>query len=163
MLLATETAAIFRRNATERERSLVADTVGFEVHEDVDVITGSDVNGFTVTRYDEQSDTVERELTTVSVVRGEFDSVTTADAGLRTADLRATTETDVGTASHELPECAGICTGCAGSVTACGLCAPACANPVGPLTCPICLFPVCHGVLVAGCAFCAECLSNHYF
>lgn len=163
MLLATETAAIFRRNATERERSIVADAVAFDVDEDVDVITGSDVNGFTVTRYEDGTDGVERSLTTVSVNTGNFDSVTTADASLGTADLRAEPETDVGTASHDIPECAGICTGCAGSVTACALCAPACANPVGPLTCPICLFPVCHGVLVASCAFCAECLSNHYF
>ncbi len=60
-------------------------------------------------------------------------------------------------------ECTGLCTGCAGAVTACALCAPACANPVGPLTCPICLFPVCHGVLVAACAACAVCLDNHHF
>lgn len=163
MVLGTESDAIFRRNATDRERSLVDDAVSFDVDDDVDVITGSDVNGFTVTRYEDASDGVDRNITTVTVVDAEFDATSVADGAMTAASLTAKTGGAIDVQSHEVPECAGICLGCAGSVTGCGLCAPACANPVGPLTYPICLFPVCHGVLVASCAFCAECLSNHYF
>jgi hypothetical protein len=162
MILATETQAIFRRNATDKERKMVDNAVPIDITEEVAVITGSDVDGFTVTRFDETNGDIDRNITNVVAHSTDFSPVKTMDATLRSGNL-SISNNDVTTASHGVPDCAGICLGCAGSITGCTLCLPACANPIGPLTCPICLFPVCHGVLVFSCAFCAECLDNHYF
>lgn len=164
MILGTESEGIFRRNATDRERELVAAAVPIDITDEVDVITGSDVRGFTVTKYKEQKDeSATRDITDVVTESQEFSPTTLMGTVLSAEDLHVSIDTGLSTQSHTIPECAGVCTGCASSITGCALCAPACANPVGPVTCPICLFPVCHGILVASCAFCAKCVDEHYF
>jgi len=161
MLLGRDNDVVFRRRGTDEERTMLADVAGVDVS-DSSIVTGSDINGFYVMNSRDERDDDQKSQVRVTV----NDSRELAPTrSLRTQVSPADLSVDEGGVSIQWHEsCVSVCAGCVGSITSCYQCSPACAGSVsgvGAVSCGICLYLVCHGVLVAMCGGCAHCISEN--
>lgn len=156
---------VFRRNATEQERKLVRNHADMKIEENTAIVVGSDIEGFHVTTPMENGEDAQSQVLKITS-RSAKSIVPTQQ--LATQAQTVETSTEITTQDHEDTwynhPCFGPCAGCGGSLGSCLACSPACAGSVtgvGAVACAACLFAVCHGVLVATCAACADCFTDH--
>lgn len=167
MLIGTEEgSAHFRRLATDDERELLAPVKGVSVTQQSTVVVGSDIGGFAVVNHKE--DYVSEVEVTPDAGTFSPNHGVTSTRSLTTQFDSTELSTSPSIQDHEDEwynhPCFGPCTGCGGAGFSCIICSPACASSptgVGLVACAACLFGVCHGVLVATCAACADCFSDH--
>lgn len=167
MLIGTDDGdAHFRRLATEGERALLARVDGVSLSEESTVVVGSDIGGFAVV--DASGDGVsEVQVTPATGGPSTADTVTATrplTGQVEAASLSTSPSIQNHTDEWYNHPCFGPCAACGGSIGSCITCSPACAGSptgVGLVACAACLFIMCHGVLVATCAACADCFSDH--
>lgn len=161
MLIAKEHGGtLFRRGVTDAEHELVEAELGRSVEKD-HIVTGEDIDGFIVSKVNDEGDEPRREETTL-VADVETDA--TRPLTEQVSAFTRVTDEEFSTQDHEIHPCFGVCLSCGAAGLSCAGCVVPCAGSptgVGLFACAVCLFGVCHGVLLAACAACAVCLDNH--